>query len=244
MENTFTFWETLMIAVIPAIVSGIVAIVFGHYQLRKKNEELKTQHRVSADLQKRQKELNLELEAYKTRFQKAIDDHKSSLEKELEKHRSSWTLFVNNNSHLYTKRVEKFEQLFSLLFSLDNQTRLALIPLRRYNTLDKEEQRIIDMDKLDKAGAEYNKLTRFLGTNRFYFPKPLLKSLDEMTKVYFDSLSDKKYTLEAPSNRAGWEAAREAWEKITKQLPSIKETVEDELREMIDSSLKATDEKS
>jgi hypothetical protein len=127
-------------------------------------------------------------------------------------------------------RLKKSEELLRLLFELNIVATTAISPLQHYSSHNNDVQRKEDANRINKAGEAFNSLSKFIGSNGFFFSTRVYADIENIQKLYHRALLDRQSAM-----RTGFVAREEdlwnkAWKSITEEIPPLKERIEAETR--------------
>ena len=170
-------------------------------------------------------ELELENKAdlFRAELNHAAEEFKSKLE------------FLSQKAYkLHDKRLEKIEEIYSLLTDFYNDM-YTLTTWKVVTGMSNEEVQKQEFYNTQKAGDSGNKFLTYYSKNKLYFNDETCGLIDEIIKLLKDSHSgfSFKYIFGPLSAEFEYERVRKATSQIREKVPEIKTKLERNFRDII-----------
>jgi len=143
--------------------------------------------------------------------------------------------FLSQKAHkLHDKRIEKIEEIYSLLTDFYNDMH-TLTTWKIVTGMSEQEVKQQNFDDTKKAEESGNIFLNFYSKNKLYFNDETCALIDEIIKLLKDSHSDFsfKYIFGPISADLEIERVKKATEQIREKVPEIKAKLEKNFREII-----------
>ncbi|NVK44359.1 MAG: hypothetical protein HWE39_24250 [Oceanospirillaceae bacterium] len=179
--------------------------------------------------------LNKDFEKFKIQLEQQNENSKLKLEKQLESYRADLNLLNSQQSQLYTKKAEVIEQLYQLMVELH----MAMLELTRTfkNVSGMTEDEIKNQrdEEIRSAAQAHNKFFQFYRTKKIYLDKKACELIDKIKQQTSDAFTEATFRerFQTSPDKYTFNLAKEAREKVEKDINALLETLEDEFRLII-----------
>ncbi len=154
-------------------------------------------------------------------FSHEIERYKTELLKDQDKYRITY-------EKLHLERAEVISEIYRKIVLVERNFEIMMSPLQRFSEDQKMENR---MRAIDSA----KDFIDYFDQNRIFFEESLVKKLEEVEDLFWDSWSDWMLSqdLRLDNMKDARKKESDAWDKLKNKFPSIKKGVEDKFREII-----------
>jgi hypothetical protein len=173
------------------------------------------------------------------RLSKDVEDFKSSLrhQSQLELQEAGHLLRISSLEHehrvaaLHEKRAVVIAKLYELLVEFIGAAESYANPAEFSGEPNKDEKAKI-------LGEKASEFRRYFVTNRIYFPKQICNAIDNLWSEAISPVSKFSFwRKQEGAARNVSEAWFEAWDVMSKKVPPLLESIEDEFRSLIGVSV-------
>lgn len=178
--------------------------------------------------------IDKDIKLYEQKLNNDSELFKRDLSKTLEEFKASLAFASEKASKLHIKRLEKIEEIYSLLTDFYNDMHV-LTTWKVVTGMTKEEIKEQEINNVKKAGESGNKFLDYYAKNKLYFNSETCLLIDEIIKLLKDSHSDFSFRFIFQPIDAKYEMERikEATDKIREKVPKVKEKLEENFRRII-----------
>jgi len=178
--------------------------------------------------------IDKKVKTYELELQNKSDLFKAELNHSFEEFKSELEFLSQKANKLHDKRIEKIEEIYSLLTDFYNDM-FTLTAWKVVTGMSKEEVQKQEYDNTQKAGDSGNEFLTFYSKNKLYFNNETCGLIDEIIKLLKDSHSDFsfKYIFGPLSAEFEYERVKKATEQIREKVPEIKSKLERNFRDII-----------
>lgn len=178
--------------------------------------------------------INRRFKVYEQELNIKSDDYKHKLDKLMENHKSELSIVYAKASKLHDRRLEIISELYSKLVELDEEMHI-MTALWKQVTGDEKVDEENEQKRVDKAANSYNNFHSFFNQNKIFFSEKTCETIAKLKTDYYDSLWDytTKKRMGFTDFKLNYENAKNASEKVRKEIPPILKRLEDDFRAMI-----------
>ncbi len=178
--------------------------------------------------------INRNQKKYELDLNLKTENYKSELNLTTEKFKSELGLLVEKANKLHIKRIERIEEMHSLLTDFYNDMQ-DLISTKIVTGMSMEEIAKQNFDYVIKAGKSGNVFVSYYSKNKLYFNIETCNLIDEIIELLQESYLNFsfKYKFGTISPDVEINHIKEATEKIREKVPKIKIELEANFREII-----------
>ncbi|MBZ9652662.1 hypothetical protein [Psychroflexus montanilacus] len=171
---------------------------------------------------------------HEQKLQNQSDLYKAELNQSLEKFKSEIAFFSQKAFKLHDKRLERIENLYSLLTNF-YEDMFHLTTWKVVTGMTDDDVNRQNFENTKKAGKSGTNFFKYYARNKLYFDKDTCKLIEEIIKLLKDSHFDfsYEYVFGPMSADFKFETVKKATEKIREKVPEIKSELEDNFRKII-----------
>jgi hypothetical protein len=163
-----------------------------------------------------------------------LEIHKMQLNQQLQSHKAELDLINVKQYRLHDKRIDTIQEVYEKLteFYLDLDT---LIRWKNVTGLSEKQIKQQQFDEANKTFESGNKFTRYYTMNKLYFSVEMCEKIDEIIKEMRSCQYDLtiQYQWINLSAEMTMDSFKKAREKLEKEVPKLKEQIENEFREIL-----------
>ena len=161
-------------------------------------------------------------------------NYEQKLEHETEQFKSQLNLLSEKANKLHDKRIDRIEELYSLLNNFHDDMQ-NIISWKVITNMTDQEVKDQEFDNVKKAESSGNKFLSYYSRHKLYFNLETCSLVDEIIKLLKETHSDFtfKYIFGHISAQLEYENVKKATERIREKVPALKVKLEDNFRKII-----------